>query len=112
MSYKETLYISYLETSPHISGHFIVYFPSHDLFFFVMFYENYSFVGRLFHHALEESRPKSVLVHSLSVCISLLDPKRLASASYQAFKSNLSHGALVMASPETVDGMLESLGEC
>ena len=76
-----------------------------------MFYENYSFVGRLFHHALEESRPKSVLVHSLSVCISLLDPKRLASASYQAFRSNLSHGALVTASPETVDGMLESLGE-
>ncbi|KAG0538225.1 hypothetical protein BDA96_03G216900 [Sorghum bicolor] len=69
-----------------------------------------SFVGRLFHHALEESRPKSVLVHSLSVCISLLDPKRLASASYQAFRSNLTHGALVTASPETVDGMLESLG--
>ncbi|GJN15386.1 hypothetical protein PR202_gb02296 [Eleusine coracana subsp. coracana] len=71
-----------------------------------------SFVGRLFHHALEESRPKSVLVHSLSVCISLLDPKRLASASYQAFRSNLSHGTLVTASPETVNGMLESLGEC
>ncbi|CAO2203846.1 unnamed protein product [Urochloa humidicola] len=69
-----------------------------------------SFVGRLFHHALDESRPKSVLVHSLSVCISLLDPKRLASASYQAFRSNLSHGALVTASPETVDGMLDSLG--
>ncbi|KQK08471.1 serine/threonine-protein phosphatase 6 regulatory subunit 3 [Brachypodium distachyon] len=69
-----------------------------------------SFVGRLFCHALEGSRPKSVLVHSLSVCISLLDPKRLASASYQAFRSNLSHGALVTASPETVEGMLESLG--
>uniref|UniRef100_A0A0D3GBK3 DNA damage-binding protein 1 n=1 Tax=Oryza barthii TaxID=65489 RepID=A0A0D3GBK3_9ORYZ len=70
-----------------------------------------SFVGRLFRHALQESRPKSVLVHSLSVCISLLDPKRLASASYQAFRSNLSHGTLVTASPETVDGMLESLGD-
>ncbi|KAF8783588.1 hypothetical protein HU200_000526 [Digitaria exilis] len=70
-----------------------------------------SFVGRLFRHALEESRPKSVLVHSLSVCISLLDPKRLASASYQAFRSNLSYGTLVTASPETVDGMLESLGD-
>ncbi|WVZ99801.1 hypothetical protein U9M48_045048 [Paspalum notatum var. saurae] len=70
-----------------------------------------SFVGRLFRHALEESRPKSVLVHSLSVCISLLDPKRLASASFQAFRSNLSHGTLVTASPETVDGMLESLGD-
>ncbi|AQK88924.1 DNA damage-binding protein 1a [Zea mays] len=70
-----------------------------------------SFVGRLFHHALDESRPKSVLVHSLSVCISLLDPKRLASVSYQAFRSNLTHGTLVTASPETVDGILESLGD-
>ncbi|CAM0881527.1 unnamed protein product [Alopecurus aequalis] len=68
-----------------------------------------SFVGRLFCHALEGSRPKSVLVHSLSVCISLLDPKRLASASYQAFRSNVSHGALVTASPETVDGNLLNL---
>ncbi|PWZ16765.1 Serine/threonine-protein phosphatase 6 regulatory subunit 2 [Zea mays] len=66
---------------------------------------------RLFHHALDESRPKSVLVHSLSVCISLLDPKRLASVSYQAFRSNLTHGTLVTASPETVDGILESLGD-
>ncbi|XP_020102860.1 serine/threonine-protein phosphatase 6 regulatory subunit 3-B isoform X2 [Ananas comosus] len=69
-----------------------------------------SFVERLFRHALEDSRPKSVLVHSLSVCISLLDPKRLVSASYQAFRSPLSHGTLVTVSPETVDGMLESLG--
>ncbi|GJN26423.1 hypothetical protein PR202_gb14351 [Eleusine coracana subsp. coracana] len=70
-----------------------------------------SFVGRLFQHAFEDSRPKSVLVHSLSVCISLLDPKRLVSASYQAFRSQLSHGALVTASPETVNGMLENLGD-
>ena len=69
-----------------------------------------SFVGRLFQHAFEDSRPKSVLVHSLSVCISLLDPKRLVSASYQAFRSQLSHGTLVTASPETVNGMLDSLG--
>ncbi|KQJ84671.2 hypothetical protein BRADI_5g22100v3 [Brachypodium distachyon] len=70
-----------------------------------------SFVGRLFHHAFEDSRPKSVLVHSLSVCISLLDPKRLVSASYQAFRSQLSHGTLVTASPETVNGMLDCLGD-
>ncbi|XP_062185870.1 uncharacterized protein LOC133889356 isoform X2 [Phragmites australis] len=70
-----------------------------------------SFVGRLFQHAFEASRPKSVLVHSLSVCISLLDPKRLVSASYQAFHSQLSHGTLVTASPETVNGMLDSLGD-
>uniref|UniRef100_A0A0D9W9L7 Uncharacterized protein n=1 Tax=Leersia perrieri TaxID=77586 RepID=A0A0D9W9L7_9ORYZ len=70
-----------------------------------------SFVARLFHHAFKDSRPKSVLVHSLSVCISLLDPKRLVSASYHAFRSQLSHATLVTASPETVDGMLDSLGD-
>lgn len=51
-----------------------------------------------------------MLVHSLSVCISLLDPKRLLSSSYQSFWSQLSHGTMVAASPEMVDGMLESLG--
>jgi serine/threonine-protein phosphatase 6 regulatory subunit 3 len=70
-----------------------------------------SFVGSLFHHAFEPLRPRSVLVYSLSVCISLLDPKRLVSSSYQVFRSQLSHGTLVTASPETVDGMLESLGD-
>lgn len=67
-------------------------------------------MARLFHHAFEDSRPKSVLVHSLSVCISLLDPKRLVLASYQVFRSHLSHATLVTASPETVGGMLDSLG--
>jgi hypothetical protein len=89
---------------PFLRQHYYVHFS--------LFVPGISFVGRLFHHALDESRPKSVLVHSLSVCISLLDPKRLASVSYQAFRSNLTHGTLVTASPETVDGILESLGEC
>ncbi|WOL15710.1 serine/threonine-protein phosphatase 6 regulatory subunit 3-like [Canna indica] len=70
-----------------------------------------SYVGRLFRHALEESRPKSVLVHSLSFCICLLDPKRLVASSYQAFRSQLSHGTLVIASQDTVEGMLERLGD-
>ncbi|KAG0485284.1 hypothetical protein HPP92_009363 [Vanilla planifolia] len=48
-----------------------------------------SFVGRLFQNALDNSRPKSVLVHSLS----------------------LSHGSVVIANPETVNGMLQCLGE-
>ncbi|KAK8965757.1 hypothetical protein KSP40_PGU010449 [Platanthera guangdongensis] len=69
-----------------------------------------SFVGRLFEHALEDSRPKSVLVNSLSVCICLLDPKRLLQSSYQSFRSQLSHGTVVIADPETVGRMLESLG--
>ncbi|XP_077219848.1 uncharacterized protein LOC143854027 [Tasmannia lanceolata] len=70
-----------------------------------------SFVGRLFRHALEDSRPKSVLVHSLSICISLLDPKRLATAPYHLFRGQMTQGSSITANPETVEGMLESLGD-
>ncbi|XP_071698242.1 uncharacterized protein [Rutidosis leptorrhynchoides] len=69
-----------------------------------------SFIARLFRHALEESRPKSVLVHSLSVCISLLDPKRQTSGTYYIYNRQSPHGSVVTAKPETVEGMLESLG--
>jgi serine/threonine-protein phosphatase 6 regulatory subunit 3 len=48
------------------------------------------------------------MVHSLSAGIYLQYPKRLASPSYQAFRSNISHGALVTANPEIVD--VASLG--
>ncbi|CAA7394036.1 unnamed protein product [Spirodela intermedia] len=70
-----------------------------------------SFVGRLFRHALEGSRPKSVLVHSLTVCISLVDPKRLLSTSYHSYRNYMSYGSSVSANPEMVDGMLENIGE-
>ncbi|KAL8108435.1 uncharacterized protein LOC141670663 [Apium graveolens] len=70
-----------------------------------------SFIGRLFRHALEDSRPKSVLVHSLSVCISLLDPKRLSLGTYYSYNRQMSHGSGATANPETVEGMLESLGD-
>ncbi|KAF8037112.1 hypothetical protein BT93_B0126 [Corymbia citriodora subsp. variegata] len=69
------------------------------------------FIGRLFRHALEDSRPKSVLVNSLSVCISLLDPKRLTLGPYHTYNRQLTHGSTVTAHPETVEGMLESLGD-
>ncbi|KAF5811247.1 putative SIT4 phosphatase-associated protein family [Helianthus annuus] len=69
-----------------------------------------SFVTRLFRHALEDSRPKSVLVHSLSVCISLLDPKRQTSGTYYIYNRQSTPGSVVTAKPETVEGMLESLG--
>ncbi|KAI3697608.1 hypothetical protein L6452_30702 [Arctium lappa] len=69
-----------------------------------------SFIARLFHHALEESRPRSVLVYALSVCICLLDPKRLTSGTYYIYNRQLSHGSAVTTNPETVEGMLESLG--
>ena len=70
-----------------------------------------SFIGRLFRHALEDSRPKSVLVNSLSVCISLLDPKRLTLGVYHTYNRQITQGPTVTANPETVEGMLESLSK-
>lgn len=69
-----------------------------------------SFIERLFRHALENSRPKSVLVNSLSVCISLLDPKRLASGTYYMYGRQSMQSSGATANPETVEGMLGSLG--
>ncbi|RDY01556.1 Serine/threonine-protein phosphatase 6 regulatory subunit 3, partial [Mucuna pruriens] len=70
-----------------------------------------SFIGRLFRHALEVSRPKSVLVNSLSVCISLLDPKRHTFGAYYTYNRQMTNGSTVTANPETVEGMLESVGD-
>ncbi|XP_074558374.1 uncharacterized protein LOC141814331 isoform X2 [Curcuma longa] len=70
-----------------------------------------SYVQRLFQHAMEDSRPKSVLFHVLSFCICFLDPKRLVLSSYQAFRSQLNHGSFITPSYDTVVGMLERLGD-
>ncbi|KAL6567258.1 hypothetical protein OROGR_000926 [Orobanche gracilis] len=70
-----------------------------------------SFIGRLFRHALEDSRPKSVLVNLLSVCISLLDPQRLTSGTYYLYTRQMTNGSGSTANPETVQAMLESLGD-
>ncbi|KAA3478699.1 serine/threonine-protein phosphatase 6 regulatory subunit 3-like isoform X1 [Gossypium australe] len=70
-----------------------------------------NFIGRLFRHALEDSRPKSVLVNSLTVCISLLDPKRLTLGVYHTYNRQISQGSTISANPKTVEGMLENLGE-
>ncbi|KAL8511910.1 hypothetical protein ACS0TY_018376 [Phlomoides rotata] len=70
-----------------------------------------SFIGRLFRHALEGSRPKSVLVNLLLVCISLLDPKRFTSGVYYMYNRMPHAAAGITANPETVQGMLESLGD-
>ncbi|KAF9616586.1 hypothetical protein IFM89_030353 [Coptis chinensis] len=70
-----------------------------------------SFIGRLFQSCWEDSRPTSVLVHSLSVCISLLDPKRSSSSPYHMYRGQLTQGPTITANPEMVEGMLESLGD-
>ncbi|XP_038720461.1 serine/threonine-protein phosphatase 6 regulatory subunit 3-like isoform X2 [Tripterygium wilfordii] len=68
-----------------------------------------NFIGRLFRHALEDSRPKSVLVNSLSICISLLDPKRHSLGAFHTHNRQFTHGSIITSSPETVEGMLGSL---
>ncbi|KAL0759704.1 hypothetical protein Bca101_075854 [Brassica carinata] len=69
-----------------------------------------SCTGRLLKHTLGDSRPKSVLVNSLSVCISLLDPKKFTLGTYPIYGRQLTLGSMV-PNPETVEGMLGSLGD-
>ncbi|KAA8544056.1 hypothetical protein F0562_021767 [Nyssa sinensis] len=71
-----------------------------------------SFVGRIFGHALEDSHSKSGLVHSLSVCISLLDPKRsIPSPLMHSIRSQHTYESTIPVNPETVDAMLPKLGD-
>lgn len=70
------------------------------------------FVGRLFHHVLEDPESKSTLVHSLSVCISLLDPKRASTVALAGtVRGQHINEAVASANPETVEGMLQRLGK-
>lgn len=85
------------------------YFILVTYFYFVCCF--YSFIGRLFRHALEDLRPNSVLVNSLSVCISLLDPRRLTLGTYHMYSRQLNPGSTTSANPETIEGMLGSLGK-
>ncbi|KAK0604265.1 hypothetical protein LWI29_013930 [Acer saccharum] len=70
-----------------------------------------SFVARIFGHALEDSHSKSALVHSLSVCISLLDPKRSAISSpfMHSFRGQHMYESPIPINPETIVAMLPKL---
>ncbi|GMI84056.1 hypothetical protein like AT1G07990 [Hibiscus trionum] len=72
-----------------------------------------SFVARIFGHALEDSHSKYGLVHSLSVCISLLDPKRSAIASplMHYFRNQHMYEPPIPVNPETINAMLPKLGD-
>ncbi|XP_064995872.1 uncharacterized protein LOC135631829 isoform X2 [Musa acuminata AAA Group] len=71
-----------------------------------------SFVARIFGHALENSSSKSALVHSLSVCIALLDPKRSASpASVHYVRSQHLYESFSHVDPETLHAMLTHLDD-
>ncbi|GLU02494.1 hypothetical protein SLE2022_197430 [Rubroshorea leprosula] len=72
-----------------------------------------SFVARIFGHALEDSHSKSGLVNSLSVCISLLDPKRSAVVSplMHSFRNQHMYESPIPVNSETVGAMLPKLGD-
>ncbi|KAL5998359.1 hypothetical protein ACLOJK_009299 [Asimina triloba] len=66
-----------------------------------------SFVERILGHALEVSASKSALVHSLSVCISLLDPKRSTSIPIMhSIRSQHLYEPPIPINPETVSDLL------
>ncbi|XP_004241276.1 uncharacterized protein [Solanum lycopersicum] len=66
-----------------------------------------SFIARIFSHALEDSHSKSALVHSLSVCISLLDPKRsIPSPMMYSYRCQHVYESSVCVNPETISAML------
>ncbi|MCO5608720.1 hypothetical protein L7F22_062935 [Adiantum nelumboides] len=67
-----------------------------------------SFIEKLFHHTLEDEDSRSTLVHSLTVCISLLDPKRYAMAG--PGRGQYIPDSFPTATPETINGMLQRLG--
>ncbi|KAH0942684.1 hypothetical protein HID58_002321, partial [Brassica napus] len=68
-----------------------------------------SFIARIFGHAFGDPQSKSSLVHTLSVCISLLSPRRSLVSSYfmgqQIFESPIS------VNPETIATMVPRLGD-
>lgn len=66
------------------------------------------FVARLFNHVLEDPSSMSTLIYSLSVCKSLLDPKRAASVA--AARGQHPMEPVTSANPEAVEGMLQRLG--
>ncbi|KAK9280107.1 hypothetical protein L1049_013794 [Liquidambar formosana] len=71
-----------------------------------------SFVARIFSHALEDSHSKSGLVHSLSVCISLLDSKRtISSPLFHSIRNQHIYESPIPVNPETISAMLPKLGD-
>ncbi|MED6136644.1 hypothetical protein PIB30_057827 [Stylosanthes scabra] len=72
-----------------------------------------SFVAKILGHALEDSQSNSSLVNSLSVCISLLDPKRSAISAplFHSFRSQHMYEPPIPVNPETVGAMLAKLGD-
>ncbi|KAG7559739.1 SIT4 phosphatase-associated protein family [Arabidopsis thaliana x Arabidopsis arenosa] len=72
-----------------------------------------SFVARIFGHAFEDPQSKSSLVHTLSVCISLLSPRRsvVSSPFMYSFRGQQIFESPISVNPETIATMLPRLGD-
>ncbi|CAJ1955949.1 unnamed protein product [Sphenostylis stenocarpa] len=72
-----------------------------------------SYVAKVLDHALEDSQSKSSLVNSLSVCVSLLDPKRSAMSSplFHSFRSQHMYEPPIPVNPDTIGAMLPKLSK-
>ncbi|KAE9620558.1 putative SIT4 phosphatase-associated protein family [Lupinus albus] len=72
-----------------------------------------SFVAKVLGYGLEDSQSKSSLVNSLSVCISMLDPKRSAVSSslFHSYRSQNMYEPPIPVNPDTIGAMLPKLGE-
>lgn len=72
-----------------------------------------SFVAKILGYALEDSQSKSSLVNSLSVCISLLDPKKSAISSplFHSFRSQNMYEPPIPVNPDTIGAMLPKLSK-
>jgi serine/threonine-protein phosphatase 6 regulatory subunit 3 len=79
------------------------------LYSFLISFMVHSFIQRLFHQALEATDSRSTLVHSLSVCVSLLDPKKYVVTGMGRGQQILD--SVVTINPEVIHGMLQRLGE-
>ncbi|MED6206639.1 hypothetical protein PIB30_028763 [Stylosanthes scabra] len=72
-----------------------------------------SFVTKILDYALEDSQSKSSLIYSLSVCISLLDPKRsvVSFPLFHSFRSQNMYEPPIPVNPDTIGAMLPKLGD-
>ncbi|ESQ37497.1 hypothetical protein EUTSA_v10002405mg [Eutrema salsugineum] len=72
-----------------------------------------SFVARIFGHAFGDPQCKSSLVHTLSVCISLLSPRRslVSSPFMYSFRGQQIFESPISVNPETIATMLPRLGD-
>ncbi|KAG2329924.1 hypothetical protein Bca4012_020545 [Brassica carinata] len=72
-----------------------------------------SFVARIFGHAFGHPQSKSSLVHTLSVCISLLSPRRslVSSPFMYSFRGQQIFESPISVNPETIATMLPRLGD-